>query len=79
MQQRSRTERPVEARPANVKTQQASKGREIIGQETIGIDLGDKMSHYAILSAEGELVEEGRFRNTPGTRKRGQTTLRFLL
>ena len=32
-------------------------------QETIGIDLGDKMSHYAILNAEGTLVEEGTFRN----------------
>jgi transposase len=34
-------------------------------EETIGIDLGDKMSHYAILSAEGALVEEGTFRNQP--------------
>jgi transposase len=34
-------------------------------EETIGIDLGDKMSHYAILSAEGKLVEEGTFRNQP--------------
>ena len=34
-------------------------------EETIGIDLGDKMSHYAILSGEGTLVEEGTFRNQP--------------
>ena len=31
--------------------------------ETIGIDLGDKLSHYAILNEEGVVVEEGRFRN----------------
>ena len=33
--------------------------------ETIGIDLGDKVSHYAILNAEGALIEEGHFRNSP--------------
>lgn len=32
-------------------------------RETIGIDLGDKLSRYAILNAAGELVEEGSFRN----------------
>jgi transposase len=32
-------------------------------RETIGIDLGDKVSRYAILDASGELVEEGSFRN----------------
>lgn len=32
--------------------------------ETIGIDLGDKVSRYAILNEGGEVVEEGRFRNT---------------
>ncbi len=32
--------------------------------ETIGVDLGDKMSHYAILNEEGEVIEEGSFRNT---------------
>jgi len=31
--------------------------------ETIGVDLGDKMSSYAILNEEGEVVEEGSFRN----------------
>lgn len=38
------------------------RDRRVAG-ETIGIDLGDKMSHYAILSGEGTLVEEGTFRN----------------
>jgi transposase len=31
--------------------------------ETIGIDLGDKMSHYAIVNQAGEVIEEGTFRN----------------
>lgn len=31
--------------------------------ETIGIDLGDKMSRYCIVNREGEVVEEGSFRN----------------
>ena len=32
--------------------------------ETIGVDLGDKVSHYAILNEEGVVIEEGHFRNT---------------
>jgi transposase len=31
--------------------------------ETVGIDLGDKVSHYAIVDAQGQVVEEGSFRN----------------
>lgn len=31
--------------------------------ETVGMDLGDKLSRYAILNDEGEVVEEGSFRN----------------
>jgi Transposase IS116/IS110/IS902 family len=34
------------------------KGAEA-ARETIGIDLGDKVSRYAILDAEGAMVEEG--------------------
>ena len=41
------------------------KSERRLPEETIGIDLGDKMSHYAILSGEGTLVEEGTFRNQP--------------
>ncbi len=40
-----------------------SKACERHPAETIGIDLGDKMSRYAILNEEGEVVEEGSFRN----------------
>lgn len=32
---------------------------------TIGIDLGDRWSHYCVLNEGGEIVEEGRFRTTP--------------
>ena len=31
--------------------------------ETIGIDLGDKVSHYCIVDETGQVVEQGRFRN----------------
>src|SRR5271156_3520573 len=31
--------------------------------ETIGIDLGDKVSRYCILDRDGEVMEEGSFRN----------------
>jgi transposase len=31
---------------------------------TIGIDIGDRWSHYCILDEEGEIVEQGRFRTT---------------
>jgi transposase len=31
--------------------------------ETIGVDLGDKVSHYAIVNEAGVVVEEGSFRN----------------
>jgi transposase len=39
------------------------KRRAEAARETIGVDLGDKVSRYAILDAAGELVEEGSFRN----------------
>jgi transposase len=33
---------------------------------TIGIDLGDKWSRYCIIDGDGELIEEGRVKTTPG-------------
>ena len=36
-----------------------SKPGEQIPEETIGIDLGDKMSRYCVVNQEGEVVEEG--------------------
>lgn len=32
----------------------------------MGIDLGDQWSRYCVLDEEGEAVEEGRFKTTPG-------------
>ncbi len=40
-----------------------SKAVERHPAETIGVDLGDKMSKYAILNQKGVVVEEGSFRN----------------
>jgi transposase len=36
------------------------------GAATIGIDLGDRFSHYCALDAEGTVVSEGRVATTPG-------------
>jgi hypothetical protein len=36
-----------------------SKAVERYPAETIGVDLGDRMSRYAILDEEGVVVEEG--------------------
>jgi transposase len=33
-------------------------------RETVGIDLGDKVSRYCLLNEEGQVIEEGTFRNT---------------
>jgi transposase len=41
-----------------------SKAGERHPAETIGVDLGDKMSRYAVLNEEGLAVEEGSFRNS---------------
>src|SRR5579864_5009108 len=35
--------------------------------ETVGIDLGDKVSRYCIVDRNGEVVEEGSFRNQAGS------------
>jgi transposase len=32
---------------------------------TVGIDIGDKYSHYCVLDESGDVVEEGRIRTTP--------------
>ena len=40
-----------------------AKAKKAALRETIGIDLGDKVSRYAILDEAGVLVEEGSFRN----------------
>ncbi|MGI9070982.1 MAG: IS110 family transposase [Bryobacteraceae bacterium] len=37
----------------------------VAGQTTIGLDIGDKFTHFCILDTEGALIAEGRFRSTP--------------
>ncbi len=34
-------------------------------QWSVGLDLGDRSSHYAIVDRDGELIQEGECRNTP--------------
>jgi transposase len=52
----------------NVKTAalRARKTIEVVESEpcSIGIDLGDRFSHFCILDNEGEIIEEGRLRTT---------------
>jgi transposase len=39
--------------------------RQHEGPLTIGIDLGDRVSHYCILTADGDVLMEGRLQSTP--------------
>lgn len=43
--------------PKKSRTKKTQKWERIIG-----IDIGDRWSHYCVLNQEGEVVEEGRFR-----------------
>jgi hypothetical protein len=40
-----------------------SRPEKQISRETIGVDLGDKVSRYCVVNGEGEVIEEGSFRN----------------
>jgi len=42
------------------------KVKPVMHSNTVGIDLGDKFSHYCLLGKDGELIEEGRFKTTRG-------------
>jgi transposase len=37
----------------------------ISSTQTIGLDVGDRFSHYCVLDPDGEVAEEGRVRTTP--------------
>jgi transposase len=55
-----------------MKNQQQPGLREVCGsagQTTIGLDIGDRFTHFCILDAEGSVVGEGRFRSTPDALK----------
>jgi hypothetical protein len=45
------------------KNNRETEWKERPGQ-TVGIDLGDRFSHYCVLNQEGEVVEEGRMRTS---------------
>jgi transposase len=49
---------------------------------TVGLDMGDRFSHYCLLNAEGDVVEEGRIQSTEGALRRhfeGEDCLRIAL
>jgi hypothetical protein len=49
---------------------------------TMGLDLGDQYSHYCLLNASGEVVEEGRMQSTKSALRRhfeGEPSLRVAL
>jgi len=49
---------------------------------TVGLDLGDRYSHYCLLNSDGEVVEEGRLQSTEAALRRhfeGEDCLRIAL
>ncbi len=49
---------------------------------TVGLDLGDRYSHYCLLNRDGEVVEEGRVQSTEAALRRhfeGEDCLRIAL
>ncbi len=47
-------------------------------QRSVGLDLGDRNSHYAIVDQAGELIQEGECRNTPNRRARRTGLMRAV-
>jgi transposase len=52
---------------SKAKNQNEGISRRVQRGETAGIDLGDKVSRYCLLNEEGQVIEEGTFRNTDGS------------
>lgn len=48
-------------KPSKSQTQRTSQPSQI----TIGLDIGDTYTHFCVLDAQGDVLEEGRFRTTP--------------
>ncbi|HTW60216.1 MAG TPA: IS110 family transposase [Terracidiphilus sp.] len=49
---------------------------------TIGVDLGDRFSHYCMLNEDGDAIESGRIQTSEGALRRhfeGEPTMRFAL
>ncbi len=55
----------MKTQPQIVSITKAQKKQLAASWTTVGIDLGDRWSHYCVLDQYGEIVEEGRFRSTP--------------
>ena len=47
------------------KKQQGGAGAESRPQKVVGLDLGDRHSHYCMLTSTGEVMEEGRIQTSP--------------
>ena len=48
----------------------------------VGLDLGDRYSHYCLLNQQGDVVEEGRMQSTEGAIRRhleGEPSMRIAL
>jgi len=49
---------------------------------TVGIDLGDRFSHYCVVNQDGEVIEEGRIATTTAAMERhfgGELKMRIAL
>src|ERR1017187_59642 len=46
---------------------EATDGKPVL---TMGLDMGDRFSHYCLLNEEGDVVEEGRMQSTEAAFKR---------
>jgi transposase len=55
----------VERRSKAMRQTMKSKTIKTDSMLTVGIDLGDKFSHYCVLNRDGLVIEEGRIRTTP--------------
>jgi len=49
-----------------ISKKQRAIAAEIKPEKIVGLDLGDRYSHYCMLTASGDLMEEGRIRSTAG-------------
>ena len=54
----------------NKRTAGAARGKRALGELTIGIDLGDKFSHYCVLDESGQLTESGNLLNTEASARK---------
>lgn len=51
-------------RSEDMKRSTVKKVKPILHSRTVGIDLGDRFSHYCVLDKDGTVIEKGRFKTT---------------